>query len=180
MRYVWRLEGPTSGPRALTADEQRGEVDYNTGRGLTGAYMAGICYLDGFDGEVYYDGQRCPCPHDLKFELADGSTAYLNQILMNDMYFGFSSVEQAQRWWFREGDLHIAHQSGFKMVAMPVEDLIIYREFPSQLVYRPKPWGKGDCPVIRRVYFDPTWIHQMSQEEIEAWIDEQLERRQAA
>lgn len=178
MRYVWRLEGPNTGNRALCED--RRPPCYETGNGLTGAYMAGFTYLKGLDGTHYYDKERHPCPSQIDITLEDGTLEYLSRVMEPNMFFGFANVEQARNWWFKEEDLRVAAESGFRMVAIPVEDVRVYHETPEQLVYRPQPWGKGECPVTRRIYFDPTWIHQMSQEEIEAWVDERLEHRRAA
>lgn len=170
MRYILRLEGPRFSAK---------EVCYETGRGMVGAYRAGIIYMDGIQGE-YCETATHPCPSDI-YVTRDGKPITLHLVMDDDTYFGFASVDQARRWWYHREDLKVAAAAGYRMVAIPVEDVRdIELHGRHQLTYRPLEWGRGDCPVIRRVYFDPTWLHTVSQEDLEAWVDEKLEIRQVA
>lgn len=153
MRYLFRLEGP--------------KVDdpcYETGKGMAGAYMAGIGYLNGLKGDYY--GSDHPCPMAFDTDVSP------------DEYFAFDNLKDCQRWWYHREDLALAQEKGFRLLLIPVEDVAEVIQYPRQVTYKPKPWGQGDCPVIRRVYLNATDIHILSQEEMEAWADEVLARRQ--
>lgn len=173
MRYIFRLEGPNTGKGALCSD--RREPDLANGAGYTGAYMAGISYLDGLQGD--YMSRSHPCPTEIEI-MHRGKKRILSSVMSSDCYFAFSSLKDCRDWWYSREDMQLAQDNGFRLLIISVEDIGEIITLPKQIMYRPKPWKKGDCPVIRRVYVDATWMHSKTQEELETWADEALEFRE--